>query len=128
MQASLALEGLPPIPTTIRLEIHGSIPSYKNNKLIITKSPSGKPLKRALIITKPEFQARMEQIISSIVSQLLSASQTAGGQTSVASSIRSLIASCVPADDCWTKLPEIHVKGELCAEGSEGASILIERL
>jgi hypothetical protein len=34
----------------------------------------------------------------------------------------------VPADDCWEKIPEIVIRGELCQPGQEGATITIERL
>lgn len=134
-------------PVKLTLEIRGTIPSFKNNKMIIP--PSIKRLEHAvrwsdietirkefaiyrekhpLVITKPEFQLRMNTIIASIVSQLRSAFQTSGGQTSLGSSIQSWIASCTPADDCWAKIPDIDIKGELCKPGEEGATITIERL
>lgn len=131
----------------IRLIYRGPIPSYKNNKMLIPVS--AKALKRAvdtgqmefvrkelasflakrpLLITKPEYQQEMEQIIRSFVSQLQSAGQTAAGQTCPESSTRSWIASSVPADDAWTWIREIEIKGELCEPGEEGASITITRL
>lgn len=115
--------------TAVKLVLKGiTIPSFKNNKMVIAKSPSGKPLDRPLLITKPEFQKVMEQIMASFESQLLSAFQTADGQTLAASSTRSLIALSVPDDDCWSRIPEIHVRAEYCQPGEEGAEILIERL
>lgn len=125
----------------------GTIPSFKNNKMIIP--PSSKQIqmaldmgdlkaakaalkafrgKRPLMITKPEYQAVMNRMISSIASQLRSAFRTAAGPTCPESSIRSWIASYVPQDDCWTKIPDIVIKGELCAPGEEGATITIQRL
>lgn len=133
--------------SVVKLELLGKIPSYKNNKMILKPSlktvwlalTSGNlsriklaleawALKPVLMITKPEYQRTMETMIASIESQLLSASQTACGQTFPESSTRSWIALSVPADDCWTKLPEIHIRAETCAPGHEGASIVIERL
>lgn len=134
-------------PRKITLEIQGKIPSYKNNKMLIR--PSFKAVMEALahgnlaavratlmavikkpilMITKPEYQQRMETMIASIESQLLSASQTACGQTFPANLTLSWIALSAPADDCWTKLPEIHIRAELCEPGNEGANVVIERL
>lgn len=112
----------------LRLEVRGIVPSFKNNKMLIVKDPRGRPLRRPLLITKPEFQKAMEQITRDFVSQLLSASQIAGGGTVTAHGKRLLIASCVPADDCWTQIPDVRIKAELCEAGHEGATILIERL
>jgi hypothetical protein len=116
------------IAKPLALEVRGTIPSFKNSKMLITKDPRGRPLRRALLITKPEFQKRMSEIVDSFVSQLLSAFQTAEGQTLTGSSLRCAIALSVPADDCWTMVPEISIQGELCQPGQEGASITIERL
>lgn len=113
---------------TIVLSGLGPIPSFKNNKMMITKGPSGKPLERPLLITKPEFQQAMKKITDAIVSQCLSAFQIADVRICQESSIRSSIAWSLPADDCWEKIPEIIIRGELCEVGQEGATILIERL
>jgi hypothetical protein len=128
------------------LQAHGKIPSFKNQKMIIP--PSAKMLKQALdsgdmawartelqnflskrpaLITKPERQKRMEEIINGFVSQLRLVLQTSEEQTSPESSIRSWIASSVPADDCWAMIPDIVIRGELCEPGQEGATITIER-
>jgi len=116
-------------PPPIKLEIRGlTIPSFKNSKMIITKTPQGKPLNRALIITKPEYQKIMRQMETDFESQLRSAFQATAGQTSAGNSIQSWTALCVPDDDCWERMPEIHMWGELCAPGLEGATILIERI
>lgn len=132
---------------TIVLEITGTIPSYKNNKMLIQPSLrevwaavkrgnisqiaaalTAYAKKRPMLITKPEYQKQMEQIMASLESQLLSAFQTTGAQTCQGNSIRSLIAASVFADDAWTYLPEIHLRGELCEPGQEGATITIEPL
>ncbi len=131
----------------VKLELAGKIPSFKNNKMLIQPSLRGLEAalsrgdlqaarrefqvlkgKRPMLITKPEYQQRMGAMIASIESQLLSAFQTGSEQTLAASLIRSLIASSMPGDDCWTKVPEVIVRGELCEPGKEGATILIERL
>jgi hypothetical protein len=117
-----------PITKPLVLEVRGHIPSFKNHKMLVTKGPHGRPLRRPLLITKPEFQKRMSEIEDSFVLQLLSAFQTAEGQTLTGSSLRCAIALSVPEDDCWTQVPEIQIRGELCSPGSEGATIKIERI
>jgi len=129
----LSQPGLWPAPMdsitkSLILEVKGSIPSFKNNKMLLTKMPSGRPLDRPLLITKPEYQKRIAEIEDSFVSQLLCAFQTDDGQTLTGSSLRCAIALSVPEDDCWTQVPEIHFRGEPCARGQEGATVLIERL
>ena len=132
-------------PQPVRLEIRGlftiqtkhkgqrvtkrvTIPSFKNAKMVITKSPYGQLLKRPLVITKPEYQTVMQMMVDSFVSQLRSVFQTTTGQTLAGSSIRSWIALSMPLDDCWEKIPEIKIKCELCEPGNEGATITVERL
>lgn len=116
------------ITSPLVLEIRGDIPSFKNQKMILTKLPNGRPLRRPLLITKPEFQKRMREIEDSFVLQLLSAFRTSDGKTLTGRLLRSAIALSVPADDCWTWLPEIRIRAELCAKGQEGATITLERL
>jgi len=110
------------------LEIKGKIPSFKNNKMVIAKSPQGKPLERPLLITKPEYQKAMEEIVRSFVFQLQSVLPTGAERIWTANSLRSAIASWLPADDCWTALPEIAIKGVRCDPGGEGATVIIEKI
>lgn len=120
-----------PKPQAITLTIQGKIPSFKNNKMVLThvKTKRGRrPLPRPMLITKPEFQEAMKSITDSFVSQLLSAFQTSVARISVESSIRSLIASSLPADDSWAWIPKIEIKAELCEPGREGATLVVERL
>lgn len=124
MQQSLFNESTPPL----RLEVKGPIPNFKNSKRWITKLPNGKPLKRPLLITDPNVQKIMRDIERAFELQLLSASQTAGGGTLTAHGKRLLIASSVPADDCWTQMPEVIIRAELCEPGQEGATIVIKRI
>lgn len=127
-QPDLFLDPMATITSPLVLQIKGSIPSFKNNKMLIVKGPSGRPLPRPLLITKPELQKRMQEIEDSFVSQLLCAFRTEDGKTLTGSSLQSVIALSVPADDCWMQLPEIHIRGELCPPGQEGATITLERL
>lgn len=120
----LSLEPTPPLT----LEVKGIVPSFKNNKILITKSPKGKLLDRPLLITKPEYQKRMEQITESFRLQLLSAFRTESGETLTGCLLRSAIACAMPADDAWTHIPQIQIKAELCEEGQEGATVEITRL
>lgn len=117
-----------PLPSRVVLEVRGIVVSFKNSKILIAKGRNGRPLPRPLLITKPELQKRMQEITESFVLQLLSAFQTSDGATLTGRSLRFAIASCTPADDCWTCLPEIHLKAELCAPGQEGATIVLERI
>lgn len=117
------------VASSITLNLRGiTIPSFKNNKMVIAKTPQGKPLDRPLLITKPEFQKVMLAIMDSFESELRSDFQQDAAQTLAGNSIQSWIAWCVPADDCWELIPEIQVSGELCEPGQEGATIVIERL
>ena len=104
------------------------VPSFKNNKILIAKSPQGKPLDRPLMITKPEFQKIMGRMVASIASQLRCAFRTSDGATLTGASLRSAIALSVPENDCWTQVPEITIKAELCEKGQEGCTIEITRL
>lgn len=116
-------------PKPLVLEIKGQvIPSFKNSKMMITKTPQGVPLKEPILITDPDLQKRMKRITASFVSQLLSAFRTDTGETLTGCSLRSAIAYSMPDDDCWTRIPEIRIRAELCAPGNEGATILLERL
>lgn len=131
----------------IVLEVSGTIPSFKNNKMIIPPSTKGLRIavesgdlqaakrelqslksKRPLMITKPEYQEAMRMITAGFVSQLKSAFQTTAAPTCPASSIRSWIASSTPGDDCWERIPEINIYGVKCNPGEEGATILIEKI
>jgi hypothetical protein len=115
-------------PKPLILTVSGPIPSFKNNKILIAKGPSGRPLERPLMITKPEFQKVMAKMVDSFVSQLQCAFQTGDGATLTGCSLRSAIALSVPADDCLTQVPEIHIRAEMVEKGREGATIVIERL
>lgn len=104
------------------------IPSFKNSKRWVTKLPNGKPLKRPLLITSPEYQEWMEKAAASLESQLLSMCQTDTGETQLVRSKLFAMLSLLPADDSVNDLPEGSWKVERVAPGSEGATIVIERL
>lgn len=117
--------GLKPVVLEIKGQV---IPSFKNNKMLITKKPNGQPLREPMLITRPDLQKRMAKITESFVSQLRCAFRTESGEILTGCSLQSAIALCVPDDDCWTRLPEITVRSELCAPGEEGATVVIERI
>lgn len=110
------------------LKIQGLIPGKKNNKMIVTKGPKGRPLPRPFLITKPEYQEALKKITESLRFQLLSAFRTPSGETLTGSNLRSLIAYSVPADDAWTHIPVLSIQGTLCEPGQESAIVIIQRL
>lgn len=133
MSQTLPLPGLSDNPTEVGasrvvLEIKGSIPPFKNSKVIVSRGRNGKPLPRPFLITKPEYAKRMEEITESLRLQLISAFQTADGKMQTGCSLRSSIAYSTPADDAWTHLPKIIVTAELCEPDREGATVTITRL
>ena len=80
------------------------------------------------IVTDPVVKKQMEAIIEDFVSLLQSNSRTSGGETWMESHPQSWIALSVPADDCWTQIPELHVTGRLVPKGQEWVTITIEPL
>jgi hypothetical protein len=106
-------------PQSVKLVIRGvHIPSFKNAKRIVGKK----------LITDPEIKARKKAIEEDFVWQLLSSIQIAALATQMGLSRRSLIASLLPEDDCWTIIPEITVKCVLVEESEEGCEIVIEKI
>jgi hypothetical protein len=103
------------------------IPSKKNNKMMLTKL-RGKPLKRPMIITKPEYQEWTEKAIQHLESQLLSRCLITGEETQQELSRLSAICSQLCADDSVSDLPQGSWTVELVSPGNEGAVITIERL
>ena len=122
----------------------GPIPSFKNKKRILAYLDKSKKRKefrngeywiaekslkiKSLLITLPEHQEWMEQAISLLESQLHCALATSGAVIPTGVSLRSLIATLVPLDDCWTSFREVTIRSELCEAGNEGATIVIEPL
>lgn len=130
-------------PITLRLSL-GPIPSFKNRKLIRTWLDKAakreefrngewwvakKSMKlRSMLYLEPDLQAWMDRATSLLESQLRSALATSEGTIRTAASARSLIATLLPLDDCWTNFQEVTIKSELCEKGQEGATITIERI
>ena len=132
------------LKVTIELSGLGPIPSFKNAKLM--RAWVDKHLKvevfhsghwwvrrdslkvRSMLYTDPEMQKWMDRATSLIESQLLSALATTGVGIQTAACQRSLIATLLPLDDCWTSFRELKVSSALCAPGNEGATIEIERI
>ena len=117
-----------PKPPPLVLTISGNIPSFKNHKVIVARTPQGKPLETPFLITRKDIAEKAERIVDDLCLQLLSAFQTSDGKTLTGASLRSAIALSMPADDSWRDIPIIQVRGELCEKGQEGATVTITRL
>ena len=104
------------------------IPSIKNCKMWITKTPQGRPLKRPLLISKPAYQEWREKAIRALESDLLSRCRITGEETHKALSRLCAILSQLPADDSVNDLPQGSWTVELVPPGQEGAVIEITRL
>lgn len=110
-----------PAPLVLELRGVGNVIPFKNRKRIAGRN-------RDKLITEPRVKEQMEAIIESFVSQLRSALATSDGATLTAAQRRSRIASLLPADDCWTIIPDERATGELCEIGQEGATITLTPL
>lgn len=135
-------------PTTMSVTLNlrglGPIPSFKNRKLIRTwmdKASRKEEYRdghwwirrdtiklRSMLYLEPALQTWMDRATSLIESQLRSALATSAGMIQTAACQRSLIATLLPLDDCWTNFKEVHVLSQLCEKGEEGATITIEKL
>lgn len=112
-------QAMPSPAPSVKLEIKGQhIPSFKNRKRIVGDK----------LILRPDILARKKAIEESFVWQLLSDTQIASLATQMGVSRQSLIASLVPADDCWTVIPEITIKCELVEPGQEGCEVIIQKI
>lgn len=114
-------DGTSPKPKPLVLEIRGcgNIVSFKNSKMVT----------RGKLITAPEKQEAMQRYSAALESALYSAFRTSETATPTGCSLRSWIASSVPADDSWKHIPKSD--GYECIEvpeGEEGADIIIEPL
>lgn len=70
----------------------------------------------------------MEAMSRALESALRSAFQTDTDETLMGAPLPSWMHCRVPADDCWTIVPELIITAELVPLGQEGADFLIERL
>jgi hypothetical protein len=109
--------------TPLYLEVSYPVPSFKNSKRAILDRNTG----QMRTLTPGKTRQRMEQIMDGIASQLLSAFQPEDGKTLTGSQLRSLIASSVPEDDCWTAIPQLTIMGQL-DQANPGVTIIIERI
>lgn len=104
------------------------VPSFKNSKMLIAKTPQGRPLEKPFLTTKPEFQEWMEKAVDSLESQCLSMCQTGSdGIQQVRSKLFAML-SLLPADDSVNDLVEGSWKVQLVPPGQEGALITLTRL
>lgn len=62
----------------IELMWMGTVPGFKNNKIIVQIPIKGTMKKRPMMITKPEYRKIMDSMTRSFKSQLASTSQTTG--------------------------------------------------
>lgn len=111
-------------PARLVLEIQGlgPVPSLKNSKrVVIQKGGKAKP------ITDPKVKKWMKQASALIASQCRCGTQTGAGAM-VMAPLQAYWTALLPRDDCWTVIPELVVKSQLCEPGEEGATITIERL
>lgn len=106
------------VKASLKLILDRIPPSFKNRKRICGRR----------LVTDRKVKQQMETIIEDFVSLLQSNSRTSGGETWMESHPQSWIALCVPADDCWTQIPELHVSARLVPKGQEGVTITIEPL
>lgn len=132
------------LPITIELSGLGPIPGFKNAKVMRTWMDKATKRKmflngeywiaersikiRSILYLQPAMQAWMDRATNLIESQLRSALATSGAAIQTAALARSLIATLLPLDDCWTSFAEVTVKSQLCPKGQEGATITIEAL
>ena len=114
--------------TTRELAVNCHIPSFKNSKMLITKSPQGKPLSNPFLTTKPEFQQWMEAAVRRIESTLLSMCQTGFDATPLVHSRLFAMLSLLPADDSVNDLTDGSWKVEMCEPEKEGATVTLTRL
>lgn len=116
-------------PAPLRPNFH--IPSFKNSKRWVTKLPNGKPMKRPLLISSPEFQEWMEKAIRIFVSGFVSAFPTASAATLTEPYPPSLIAwlrRLRGFDDSVGWIREIHLIVEDVQPGEEGATVTLEEI
>jgi hypothetical protein len=102
----------------------GAAPSFKTGKRTAINKVTGKPFP----YVQKKHKHWMKQAVDLIESGLNSYSATGAEKTSMGLQQQSLIASLLPADDCWTVIQELVVTGKLCSKGDEGVTIKIERL
>jgi hypothetical protein len=105
-------------PITLVVHGIGSVPSFKNNKM----------LTKGKLITDPKKQKWMDRAIRSIESQLHSLLRTTGEETSMEPQVRSLIAWSKQFDDSVQWIPSLRLEVVNCEKGKEGAEITIERI
>jgi hypothetical protein len=113
--------------TTRKMAPNCHVPNFKNCKMLLTKAPGGRPLKKPFLITKPEFQQWMAKAVQRLESQLLSMCRVEGGTRLDPSKLFAIL-SRLPVDDSWRDYPEGSWKVMECPPGEEGVSIVIEKL
>ena len=111
-------------PLCIQIAGCGHIVSFKNTKMILP----AKGNRRAMLITDPKKQRAMEQYTRAIERALLSAYQTAGGETGTGQSLQSWIVSSAPLDDSLDWIPESDgYQTKFVPKGEEGVTIFLTK-
>lgn len=121
-------DGSSPSKGSLTLIIRGLVPAFKNRKRAVIQnrlSKAGKPMAKS--VTEPEVKERMQEIVSSIVSQLYSIYPTTGEGTS-AECLKRCWTALLPPDDCWTVISDEGARGRKCEPGEERVEITIELL
>jgi hypothetical protein len=109
----------------------GHIVSFKNSKMILPGkvAPNGEKIRRAMLITKPEYQKLLKEYEAAIERALLSAYRIAVAGMQTAPSLQSWIVSSVFLDDSVDWIPESDgYVVERVDPGHEGIVIEITRL
>ena len=115
----------PSPPLYIKIAGLGHIVSFKNTKMILPARGN----RRAMLITDPKKQRAMDEYTRAIERALLSAYQTAGGETRTGQSLQSWTASFVPLDDSLDWIPESDgYRTEHVKPGEEGIVIFIQAI
>lgn len=91
--------------SSLKIRFPYLLPGKKNSKMIV---PRGR---RAMLITKPEFQKIIERATQELVCGLKSTIHAGGGGTTVTLQRRSRISLLLPEDDCWELLGETVMRG-----------------
>lgn len=102
----------------ITLKIAGKVPSKKNSKMIT----------RGRLITKPEFQKRIQEITQDLKSQLTSLMATIDAGTITTEQqhcLTALLTHSMDFDDSWQWIPEEHYTGKIGDDFS--VEIIIEK-
>ena len=98
----------------VQLTFNKSVIPFKNRKRIF----------RGHLVTEPKVKQHMEEMADGFLSQLRSVLETGDAATWTDAQRRSWIHSNLPADDCWTCIPHLELRGSM-DKSNIGCTILI---